>query len=174
MPFDRMVRAVDEWAASRGRSDIVAQIGETPWQPRSLKWHAKIDPAEFRRLMAEAEAVVSHAGMGTILTALELGTPILVMPRLASLQETRNDHQVATAERFQALGRVSVAMDEHEIPAAMDGLTSLKSGPRIDSKASPALIAAVRDFIFEPQLPMSFPQGQDQSVRSPITHPSRE
>ncbi len=174
MPFDRMVRAVDEWAASRGRSDIVAQIGDTAWQPRSLKWHAKIDPAEFRRLMAGAEAVVSHAGMGTILTALELGVPILVMPRLARLQETRNDHQVATAARFRELGRVSVAMDEHEIPAALDGLTNLQSGPRIDSKASPGLIGAVRNFIFGPQLSMSSPQGQDQSVRSLVTHPSRE
>ena len=33
MPFDRMCKAVDAWAAKRGRSDVFAQIGETEWRP---------------------------------------------------------------------------------------------------------------------------------------------
>jgi UDP-N-acetylglucosamine transferase subunit ALG13 len=148
MPFDRMVQAVDAWAGARGRSDVFAQVGETEFRPRHLEFAAKVDPAEFRRRMSEADAVVAHAGMGTILTALELGTPILVMPRLGRLMETRNDHQVATAERFRALGRVVVAMDEKELPGAMDRLTDLVRGPTIQAEASPELIRAVRGFIF--------------------------
>ena len=35
-------------------------------------------------------------------TALEVGTPILVVPRLGSRGETRNDHQLATARRLEA------------------------------------------------------------------------
>jgi hypothetical protein len=61
-------------------------------------------------------------GMGSILTALQYGKPILVMPRLGRLKETRNDHQVATAQRFREMGKVAVAMDEGEIVAQLDGL----------------------------------------------------
>lgn len=148
MPFDRLVRGVDEWAGRSGRSDVFAQIGETDFRPGHIQFADKIDPAEFRRRMSEATAVVAHAGMGTILTALELGTPVLVMPRLGRLMETRNDHQVATAERFKALGRVTVAMDETELSAALDRLTDLRRGPTIQAQASPELLAAVRGFIF--------------------------
>ena len=153
MPFDRLIGAVDAWAAARGRSDVFAQIGATPLRPRHVQFADKIEPAEFRRRMVEATAVVAHAGMGTILTALECGTPILVMPRLGRLQETRNDHQVATAERFKALGRVVVAMDEHELPAAMDRLAELERRPTIQAQASPELLAAVRAFVFGARAP---------------------
>ncbi len=153
MPFDRLIGAVDAWAAARGRSDVFAQIGATPLRPRHVQFADKIEPAEFRRRMVEATAVVAHAGMGTILTALECGTPILVMPRLGRLQETRNDHQVATAERFKALGRVVVAMDEHELPAAMDRLAELERRPTIQAQASPELLAAVRAFVFGGRAP---------------------
>lgn len=148
MPFDRMVRAIDAWAGDRGRSDVFAQIGDTGYRPRHLEWAARVDPGEFRKRLGEAEAVVSHAGMGTILTALELGTPILVMPRLGAKRETRNDHQVATAQCFRDLGRVAVAMDEKELPAALDRLTELVRGPTIQARASPGLLGAVRGFIF--------------------------
>lgn len=147
MAFDRLVRGVDEWAAARGREDVFAQIGPTQWRPRKIGWTQFIDPAEFRRRVAEASVIVAHAGMGSIITALEAGVPILVMPRRGHLSETRNDHQVATAERFQALGRVAVAMDEHDLPAKLDQLGTLTAAGRIGSAASESLIRAVRDFI---------------------------
>ncbi|MFO1031254.1 MAG: glycosyltransferase [Planctomycetota bacterium] len=149
MPFDRLIAAVDAWAGARGRSDVFAQIGTTSLRPAHVQFADKIEPAEFKRRMQQATAVVAHAGMGSILTALECGTPILVMPRLGRLQETRNDHQVATAERMKALGRVVVAMDEHELPAAMDRLADLARGPAIAPQASPELLAAVRAFVFD-------------------------
>jgi UDP-N-acetylglucosamine transferase subunit ALG13 len=148
MPFDRLIRGVDEWAASNGRADVFAQVGSGEYVPRHIEHADKIDPEEFRRRMGEADAVVAHAGMGSILTALELGVPILVMPRLGRLMETRNDHQVATAERFREQGRIEVAMDETELPAALDRLTGVRRPPTISAEASPELLSAVRGFIF--------------------------
>ncbi|MEM9373615.1 MAG: glycosyltransferase [Planctomycetota bacterium] len=148
MPFDRLIRGVDDWAGARQRADVFAQIGDAQYIPRHVEYAGRIGPDEFRRRMTEADAVVAHAGMGSILTALELGVPILVMPRFGRLMETRNDHQVATAERFKAMGRIEVAMDESELPTALDRLTDLRRADRISSEASPELLDAVRGFIF--------------------------
>jgi len=147
MPFDRLVRAVDEWAGERGRDDIFAQIGETAYRPEHIGYAAQVDPAQFRELVANAEAVVAHAGTGTILTALELGTPVLVMPRHGALMETRNDHQIATAERFRAMDRVEVAMDEAELVVRLDHLADLPARGLISTTASDGLIEAIRGFI---------------------------
>lgn len=147
MSFDRMVRAVDAWAAERGRSDVFAQIGPTDYRPAHIEWVEFIEPDEFRQRVAAADVLVAHAGMGSILTALEAGKPILVMPRRGDLRETRNDHQVATAERFREMGKVAVAMDEHELPARLDELDALPRTERIGSHASESLINAIRSFI---------------------------
>jgi UDP-N-acetylglucosamine transferase subunit ALG13 len=147
MPFERLIAGVDAWAAERGRDDVFAQIGPTEAVPRHIGWTKFLDPPEFRRRVVEAEAIVAHAGMGSILTALEHGKPILVMPRLGRLRETRNDHQVATAERFREMGRVGVAMDEDELPGALDRLSALEAGERISRWASPTLLAALSGFI---------------------------
>jgi UDP-N-acetylglucosamine transferase subunit ALG13 len=97
-PFDRLVRAVDEWAGLRGRSDVFAQIGHSDYQPKHIQCSKFLDPSEFRTRFNNAQFVVAHAGMGSIITALEIGKPIVVMPRRAHLGETRSDHQVATVD----------------------------------------------------------------------------
>jgi len=150
MPFDRLVRAVDQWAATRQRDDVFAQIGESDFIPEQIKWSKMIEPSAFRQRITDAEVVVAHAGTGTILTALELGTPVLVMPRRAAFHETRNDHQVATAERFKEMGRLAVAMDENELVVMLDRLSDLTAGESVSSCASPELIKALAAFIHQP------------------------
>lgn len=147
MPFDRLVKGVDAWASQRGRDDVLAQVGPDSWKPQRAKWVEFLAPEEFKRAVGEADVVVAHAGMGSILTALELGKPILVMPRRGDLRETRNDHQVATAKRFLEQGRVAVAFDETELADKLDALGTLRGGERIGSRASEGLLKAVRAFI---------------------------
>ncbi|MGV6814609.1 MAG: glycosyltransferase [Phycisphaerales bacterium] len=152
MPFDRLVKAVDEWAAANDRDDVFAQIGMTDYQPSHIKWAKTCSPDEFEQRMADAEFVIAHAGTGTILAALEHGTPIVVMPRRAALLETRNDHQIATAQRFAQMGHVLVADDEGALPALLEQSDQMQAGEKIDSCASPELLNALRAFV-------------DQSVR---------
>ena len=66
--------------------------------------------------------MISHAGMGSIITALELGKRIIVMPRRANLGEHRNDHQLATAKRLSEQGRIMVAFTEQELVDKLDQL----------------------------------------------------
>ena len=147
LPFDRMVRVVDEWAQATHRDDVFAQIGETDWQPAHIAWSKFLQPPEFARRFAEAEVVVAHAGMGTILSALQWEKPILVMPRRASLGEQRNEHQLATARHLSQLGKINVAMDEAELRVMLDGLNQLRPRERIGAYASDSLITALREFI---------------------------
>jgi UDP-N-acetylglucosamine transferase subunit ALG13 len=146
-PFDRLIRAVDEWARLRARSDVFAQIANSLFCPRHIKFTHFIEPSEFNRVMQETKLIVGHAGMGSIISALELGKPIVVMPRRADFRETRNDHQVATAERFGAQGRIIVANDEQDLPAKLDHALTLGDSNRIHAQASPRLIATIRSFL---------------------------
>ncbi|MFO0982784.1 MAG: glycosyltransferase [Planctomycetota bacterium] len=147
MPFERLTRTVDDWAGRRGRQDVFAQIGPTQWRPEHIAWTQFLDVDEFRTKAQAARVIVAHAGMGSIITALQFGKPILVMPRRGDLLETRNDHQVATAERFRDLGRVAVARDETELFDRLDRVEELTASGCISAYASPQLIDAIRRFI---------------------------
>jgi UDP-N-acetylglucosamine transferase subunit ALG13 len=158
-PFDRLISAVDEWARLRALSDVFAQIASSTLHPRHIQFTQFVEPPEFSRIMEETRIIVAHAGMGSIISALELGKPIVVMPRRAEFRETRNDHQVATAERFGAQGRIIVAMDENELPAKLDHALTLGETDRIQAQASPHLIATIRNFL----------EGRPDLIETPST-----
>lgn len=147
MPFDRMVKAVDEWAGRNGRTDVIAQIGPTDWRPEHIEWRQFIEPDEFERLFADADAIVAHAGMGTIFLAMQFGKPLLVMPRRADLMETRNDHQLDTVKRFQERVHFDAAQTEEEMSARLDALATLGPTASIRPYASEELVDCLRDFI---------------------------
>jgi UDP-N-acetylglucosamine transferase subunit ALG13 len=146
-PFDRLIRAVDEWAGLRARSDVFAQIASSQLRPQHIEFTQFLEPPEFNQVMQEARVIVAHAGMGSIISALELGKPIVVMPRRADFRETRNDHQVATSERFGAQGRIIVANNEQDLPGKLDHALTLGDTARIQAQASPRLIATIRAFL---------------------------
>ncbi|MDB6093016.1 MAG: Beta,4-galactosyltransferase CpsIVG [Verrucomicrobia bacterium] len=147
LPFDRLVRVVDEWAADNKRTDVFAQIGKTAWKPSTIDFKPFLEPAEFSQRLESATVVISHAGMGNILSALRHEKPILVMPRRASLREHRNEHQLATVEHLSKKGWLNVALDEHELRATLDRIDDLKPKEKISAFASPELTNALRDFI---------------------------
>lgn len=147
LPFDRLVSAVDRWAGRQPGRDVFAQVGPTELTPQNIAFRPFISPKECRERMKVATAIVAHAGMGTVLTALELGKPLVVLPRRADLLEHRNDHQLATATRFAQLGRVTVAFDEDELHAHLDELHRTTTRERISPFASDAFISTVRAFI---------------------------
>jgi UDP-N-acetylglucosamine transferase subunit ALG13 len=162
--FDRLVTAVDDWASLHPQHEVLAQIANTTCLPRHIKFVHFMDPPEFTRTIAGAQVVVGHAGMGTIITALELGKQVVVMPRLAIRQETRNDHQVATAKQFGAQGRIIVATDEYDLPARLEQALILSETARICAEASPRLLKSLRGFLVEPS---EKPVREAATIRTP-------
>ena len=147
LPFDRLIRVVDAWAGRTGRLDVLAQIGPSQLRPEFIQFQPFFSPAEFSRHFASADLVIAHAGMGSIISAMSQGKPILVMPRSAGLHEHRNDHQVATARRFKELGRIQVVMDTQELDAQLSRVENIPKASRTGRYASSELLAAVRVFL---------------------------
>jgi UDP-N-acetylglucosamine transferase subunit ALG13 len=122
LPFDRLIAAVDEWAQRANRNDVFAQIGESTLFPAALEWVRFLDPEETEQYIRGADVIIAHAGIGTIIAALEHNKPLLVLPRLKALGEQRTDHQVATARRFGELGLVKAAENTDELKRMLDEL----------------------------------------------------
>lgn len=152
LPFDRLVRAVDSWCAASGRRDVFGQIcdpGPRGYRPTQFEWKPFIAPRELNEFCARAELIIAHAGMGSIISALQQAKPIVIMPRQAALGEHRNDHQQATAVRFANRPGLFVARDEVELPSVLDRAISPgdQSFSALNSYAAPSLIHALRRYL---------------------------
>ncbi len=148
LPFERLLKVVDAWAGENGVRDIFAQIGRGTWKPENIDSVPFLCPLEFKQRFQAAELIIAHAGMGTILSALQYGKPILIMPRRASLGEDRNEHQLATARRMHVMKKVHVAFNEMELQVHLQNLDGLVSSAMIGPYASQSLLDAIHQFIF--------------------------
>ena len=146
-PFDRLVHALDRWAQRHGRDDVFAQIGRSQQPPEHIAWSRMLDPIEYRQRFWQADLIVSHAGAGTILTAMEMSKPLLVLPRRAELGETRSNHQLATARAFSANSSLCVADDVAALETILAQHESIQPLSRIGAYASPRLLESVRDLL---------------------------
>jgi len=147
-PFDRLIEAMDSIAPSLNTS-IVAQIFRNNYKPRNIKDIEFISPVEYTEYLKEADIIIAHAGMGTILSVLQLQKPLIVMPRLAKYHETRNNHQVATAIEFEKMGYLKVAFDAEGLQKHINDVFDNKiiQTGKINGSASPQLIGSIKTFI---------------------------
>ena len=118
LPFNRLVHALDDLAPVLPRN-IFGQIGQSDYSPVNIEWSAFLKPADFDLKFRAASVIVSHAGVGTILSAQKHRKPLIIVPRLARYGEHRNDHQMATANQVKGKRGVYVANDIDELPGLL-------------------------------------------------------
>ncbi|EIJ36646.1 glycosyltransferase [Thiothrix nivea] len=118
-PFDRLIRYVDEWAAQHQAAGI-AQIADGAYLPQQLRWERFMATNVFNQHLRAASLIISHAGMGNIITALENRKPIIVMNRQHALGEHRNDHQLDGLEWMGRLPGVYTAATRDALYALLE------------------------------------------------------
>jgi len=144
--FDRLINAMDRLAPELGTL-VVAQTGKGSYVPRNMEAHEKITPAEFEALVNRAELLVSHAGIGSVLTAARFGKPIVLLARRAELKEHRNDHQMATIRKLEGRPGILIAQDESELAERIAQAQTLGEWQTQQAPAARQLHEALARFI---------------------------
>ena len=150
LPFERLIQSMDEWAAKNPDVDVFAQVGETQYQSMHMTTQENLGPQEYQEKFNAASVVVSHVGMGTIISGLSVGKPMVLMPRQASLGEHRNDHQLATARKFETFNLIDIAHSTEQLFICLDEqLTVNKTYQREELHVSPNLKKRLTQFLNE-------------------------
>ncbi|AVI62906.1 glycosyltransferase [Halomonas sp. GFAJ-1] len=102
LPFDRLLETFAEWRDTSGYiGEVVAQVGESSeFTHPHMKVFKTLSSDEYYQWFCQAQGIVSHAGMGSILSCLDHGKRGVFLPRQYALAEHRNDHQLDTAKAF--------------------------------------------------------------------------
>ena len=121
--FNRLLEMVDR-LVSEGviRNQVLAQSGcssHTPSHYRSVDF---LDSEAFARHIREADFVIAHAGVGTIMNCIRSGKKLIVVPRDAQYKEHVDNHQYEIAEEFAAGGYLLCAKTYDELKSAVLGI----------------------------------------------------
>ncbi len=147
LPFDRLIKTVDEWALARKRKDVVGQIGPTDYLPKAIDYFPFMEHDRFFALQSKCRVMVSHAGMGSIITALELGKPLIILARDHLRHEHRNAHQSDTLRQFANLAGIYAARDEAHLLELLDSHETLTARPSIDASAPREFVERLAEYV---------------------------
>lgn len=149
-PFDRLIAATDRLSKAHPGIKFYGQItARARYFPTDFPHTAELKAEDYDDACQRANCLVAHAGMGSIITALEHRKPIVILPRRVHLGETRNDHQFDTALKFRGKPGVFVAETETDLPAALDAALAWRhdGDSAFSAFAEDRLIAFLRDAI---------------------------
>jgi UDP-N-acetylglucosamine transferase subunit ALG13 len=113
-PFDRFVRMLDEAAEKTGLPTLI-QLGRSFYRPRYANGVGFVERAQFERLVQQADHVVTHAGVGSVMAAIRFGKTPLVVVRRKDLGEVINDHQQDLADELSSLELIRVVTRLEEL-----------------------------------------------------------
>lgn len=145
-PFDRLVKAADEMASLIEES-VVIQRGVSGYTPMFSQYVDFTDEAQMQTWLSQVRAVVSHAGAGSILSALKAGKPLVLVPRLRRFGEHADDHQLELAEVL-AQRRKAVTVSEPSAGALHDAIAQANELTR-SKPVSSGLQAALQAWLAE-------------------------
>lgn len=148
LPFDRMVGAVAAWSGHRpGRPEILAQVGTGRTDHPHLRCVRFLDGARYLEAIESARVIVAHAGIGSILTALEQGVPVILVPRDHRRGECLNDHQEQTARQLEQMGIVTVAWSESDLEDLLDAELVRPEGSVPPRRPGTELVEYLRSYL---------------------------
>jgi len=122
--FERLVQEMDE-IAGRIDEETVMQIGETTYEPKNARYFRFTSNEEIDRLYEDARVVVCHAGVGSILTALEHGKPVIAVPRRKKYGEHVDDHQLEIARELEKERMITVVCDVGDLENVLDDVSTV-------------------------------------------------
>ena len=117
-PFPRLVEMMDKYAGDTGRR-VIIHLARTQFVPKHAKYFTFVEKNEYDAYFRKAKVIITHGGVGTILSALENGKPTIIVPRLKEFGEHLDNNQLEIAEMIEGEPNVRVVRDVNEIPKAL-------------------------------------------------------
>ena len=125
--FVRLLDEIDK-LINKGiiKDKVIVQAGFTKYSSDNMEIFDLIPQDEFNNLMSKADLVITHGGVGNIISALEKNKKVIAVPRLAKYKEHINDHQTQIIAKFNALGYIIGLRDVDELENAFKKVKKFK------------------------------------------------
>ena len=83
------------------KEDVIVQAGYTKYKSHKMRIIDLISREELEKLQDEANLIITHGGVGSIISSIRKEKKVIAVPRLHQYGEHVNNHQIDIIKRFR-------------------------------------------------------------------------
>lgn len=121
--LDNIQKEID---AGNIKDRVVVQAGYTKYNSKDMEIFDLVDRDKFNDLINKCDLLITHGGVGSILTGLKNNKKVIVCPRLSKYKEHINDHQVQIVDNFYNSGYILKYCEEDNLKEILKQVKKFK------------------------------------------------
>ena len=144
--FHRLLEEIDR-LIERGKinDEVIVQAGYTKYESQNMKVIDFVSNDEIEKFEQQADYIITHGGVGSIIGSIEKGKKVIAVPRLKQYGEHVNDHQLDIVESFDKLGYIIGITDVSQLEEALQRVKVFEPKKYIQNTGN--IIKIVENFI---------------------------
>ena len=126
--FVRLIKKIEELIIEGFiTEEVVVQAGFTRYDSKHMRIFDLIPMDEFSKLIDECNLLITHGGVGTIISGIQNKKKVIALPRLEKYGEHVNDHQLQIIESFEKAGYILASYDVDDLQKTMKKLPDFEA-----------------------------------------------
>lgn len=148
--FHRLLEKIDELIDKKiisKEQEIVVQAGYTKYEPKNenIKIFDLISKEKLEKMQKKADYIITHGGVGSIISSIEKDKKVIAVPRKHEYQEHVNDHQNEIVQVFNDKKFIIGIEDVNDLENAIIKLE--KFTPKKYIQNNTKMLNIIKDFI---------------------------
>lgn len=127
------------------KNSVIVQEGYTKFSSKDMTIYNQIPMEEMKKLINKADLIITHGGVGSIITSIEQGKKVIAVPRLKEYNEHVNNHQLDIVKSFDEMGYIIGVTDVSQLGDALKRIEKFEPKKYIQNTGK--IISIVQDFI---------------------------
>lgn len=145
-PFNRLLESIEKEIKKGNIKDkVVVQAGHTKYQSKNMEIYDLLDRDEFQDLISKCDMLITHGGVGSILSGLKNNKKVIVAPRLSKYGEHMNDHQIQIVNNFVKEGYILGYYEGDDLENILKRVKKFR--PKKYVSNTKKLVSIIEDFI---------------------------
>lgn len=125
--FERLLKDIQKQIDLENiKEKVVVQAGFTKFDSKDMEIFDLISMDEFDRLMNECDLLITHGGVGSIISGLKKNKKVIALARLAKYKEHMNDHQKQIVDNFSEAGYILKYDENDDLKEILDKIKTFK------------------------------------------------
>lgn len=144
--FKRLLTEIDRLIDKKIIKDkVIVQAGLTKYESKNMEIHGLVEVDELMKWMESSDLIITHGGVGSILSALKLDKKVIAIPRLAEYKEHTNNHQIQIVNEFYNTGYILKADNPSDLENVLKNVKTFK--PKKYQSNNKKFVQLIEDYI---------------------------
>lgn len=124
---------------------VVVQAGYTKYESKDMEIFDLVPSDELNEYVKKANYVITHGGVGSIVTCLKMNKKVIAVPRYHKYGEHVNDHQLQIIQTFDGQGFIKGLQSVEDLEKTIKELPDFKPNKFVSQTQK--VIGIIEEFI---------------------------